>query len=151
MTLMLLPDLPKGVRPLVTPIVDTADAAFVMSLDCQFLAWGSRAQQLFGFSPPDVLGRYCYDVLPARDASGQCLCSVNCPMVVAGRYGYSVPPSEACICTKQNRADLGAVEPDCAPRTARSHLRHLGPHHRRESLQAYRTARTLDRKPPRCG
>ena len=29
MTLMLLPDLPKGVRPLVTPIVDTADAAFV--------------------------------------------------------------------------------------------------------------------------
>jgi hypothetical protein len=48
MTLMLLPDLPKGVRPLVTPIVDTADAAFVMSLDCQFLAWGSRAQQLFG-------------------------------------------------------------------------------------------------------
>ena len=52
MTLMLLPDLPKGVRPLVTPIVDTADAAFVMSLDCQFLAWGSRAQQLFGFSLP---------------------------------------------------------------------------------------------------
>ena len=43
MTLMLLPDLPKGVRPLVTPIVDTADAAFVMSLDCQFLVWGSRA------------------------------------------------------------------------------------------------------------
>jgi hypothetical protein len=43
MTLMLLPDLPKGVRPLVTPIVDTADAAFVMSLDCQFLAWGSRS------------------------------------------------------------------------------------------------------------
>jgi PAS domain-containing protein len=91
MTLMLLPDLPKGVRPVVTPIVDTADAAFVMSLDYQFLAWGSRAQQLFGFSPPDVLGRYCYDVLPARDASGQCLCSVNCPMVVAARYGYSVP------------------------------------------------------------
>src|SRR5258705_10498995 len=43
MTLMLLPDLPKGVRPLVKPIVDTADAAFVKSLDCQFLAWGSRA------------------------------------------------------------------------------------------------------------
>ena len=25
-------------------------------------------------------------------------------MVVAARYGYSVPPLEACICTKQNRA-----------------------------------------------
>jgi hypothetical protein len=30
--------------------------------------------------------------------------SGNCPMVVAARYGYSVPPSEACICTKQNRS-----------------------------------------------
>ena len=87
---------------LVAPIVDTADAAFVVSLDCQFLAWGSRAQQLFGFSPSDVLGRYCYDVMPARDASGQCLCGVNCPMVTAARYGYSAPPSEARICTKQN-------------------------------------------------
>jgi hypothetical protein len=44
--MVLSPDLPKGVRPLVTPIVDTADAVFVMSLDCQFFAWGSRAQQL---------------------------------------------------------------------------------------------------------
>src|ERR1700730_9974698 len=84
------------------PVVRSS--AYFYTLDCQFLAWGSRAQQLFGFSPPDVLGRYCYDVLPARDASGQCLCSVNCPMVVAARYGYSVPPSEACIWTKQNGA-----------------------------------------------
>jgi hypothetical protein len=52
MTMMLLPDLPKGVRPLVTPIGDTADAAFAMSLDCQFLAWGSHAQQLFGSPLP---------------------------------------------------------------------------------------------------
>ena len=135
----------------LTPIVDIADAAFVMSLDCQFLAWGSRAQQLFGFSPPDVLGRYCYDVLPARDASGQCLCSLNWPMVVAARYGYSVPPSEACICTKQNRAIWLRLSPIvlraphgaiCAILVVTTDVR---------SLQAYRTARTLDRKPPRCG
>lgn len=102
MTMKLLSELPQNLRPLVAPIVDTADAAFVVSLDCQFLAWSSRAQQLFGFSPSDVLGRYCYDVMPARDVSGQCLCGVNCPMVTAARYGYSAPPSEARICTKQN-------------------------------------------------
>jgi DNA-binding CsgD family transcriptional regulator len=102
MTMKLLSELPPNLRLLVAPIADTADAAFVVSLDCQFLAWGSRAQQLFGFSPSDVLGRYCYDVLPARDASGRCLCSVNCPMVTAARYGYSAPPSEVCICTKQS-------------------------------------------------
>lgn len=111
MPMKLLPELPPSLRPLVAPIVDTADAAFVVSLDCQFLAWGSRAQQLFGFSPPEVLGRYCYDMLPARDAAGQCLCSVNCPMVVAARYGCSAPPSEACICTKQNRSIWVRVSP----------------------------------------
>jgi PAS domain S-box-containing protein len=107
----LLPDLPPHLRALFAPIVDTADAAFVVSLDCQFLAWGTRAEQLFGYAPPEVLGRYCYDLLPARDELGQCLCSVNCPMVTAARYGYSVPPSDAQICAKGNRPIWVRVSP----------------------------------------
>ena len=111
MTMKLLSEMPRSLGLLLTPIVDTADAAFVVSLDWQFLAWGSRAQQLFGFSASDVLGRYCYDVMPARDASGQCLCGVNCPMVTAARYGYSAPASEARICTKQNCSIWVRVSP----------------------------------------
>ena len=111
MTMKLLPGMPQRLRMLVAPIADTADAAFVVSLDCQFLAWGSRAQQLFGFSPAEILGRYCYDALPAHDVSGRCLCSVNCPMVVAARYGYSAPPSEARIRTKQNCSIWARVSP----------------------------------------
>ena len=83
MTMKLLADLPRRFQALMAPIMDTADAAFAVSLDCQILAWGTRAQQLFGFAPLEILGRYCYDTLPAHDAAGQCLCSVNCPMVVA--------------------------------------------------------------------
>jgi DNA-binding CsgD family transcriptional regulator len=111
MTMKLLPELPANLRPLVAPIVDTGDAAFVVSLDCQFLAWGSRAQQLFGFAPAEVLGRYCYDMLPARDATGQCVCSVNCPMVTAARFGCSAPPSEVRICAKGNRPLWVRVSP----------------------------------------
>ena len=101
MTMKLLSDVPRRFRALMAPITDTADAAFAVSLDCQILAWGTRAQQLFGFTPAEILGRYCYDMLPAHDASGTCLCSVNCPMVVAARSGYSIGASEARICTKQ--------------------------------------------------
>lgn len=111
MPMHLLAEMPPSLRLLVAPIADTADAAFVVSLDCQFLAWGSRAQKLFGFSPADVLGRYCYNVMPASDASGRCLCGVNCPMVTAARYGYSAPPSEACICTKENSPIWVRVSP----------------------------------------
>ena len=107
----LLPDLPPYLRTLVAPIVDTADAAFVVSLDCQFLAWGGRAQQLFGYSSSEVLGGYCYDLLPARDESGRCLCSVNCPMVTGARSGYSVPPSDAQIYAKGNRPIWVRVSP----------------------------------------
>jgi PAS domain S-box-containing protein len=101
MTMKLLSDSPHRFQVLRAPIMDTADAAFAVSLDCQILAWGTRAQQLFGFTPAEILGQYCYDMLPAHDAAGQCLCSVNCPMVVAARSGYSVGASEARICTKQ--------------------------------------------------
>lgn len=111
MTMTLLTGLPPHFKALVAPIVDTADAAFAVSLDCQFLVWGSRAQELFGFSPPEVLGKYCYDLLPARDESGQCLCCVNCPMVTAARYGYSIPPSEAQILAKGNRPVWVRVSP----------------------------------------
>lgn len=111
MSMQISAEMPPSLRLLVAPIADTADAAFVVSLDCQFLAWGPRAQQLFGFSPSDVLGRYCYNVMPARDASGRCLCSVNCPMVTAARYGCSAPPSEACICTKENCSIWVRVSP----------------------------------------
>jgi DNA-binding CsgD family transcriptional regulator len=111
MPMNLLPDLPSKVAPLITPIVDTGDAAFVVSLDCQFLAWGARAQQLFGFGPAEVLGRYCYDVLPACNASGQCVCSVNCPLVTAARFGYSPGPSEVRICAKGNRSIWVRVSP----------------------------------------
>jgi DNA-binding CsgD family transcriptional regulator len=111
MPMNLLPDLPSKVAQLVTPIVDTGDAAFVVSLDCQLLAWGSRAQQLFGFGPGEVLGRYCYDVLPAHDATGQCVCSVNCPLVIAARFGYSPAPSEVRICTKGNRSIWVRISP----------------------------------------
>ena len=111
MSMKLLSELASNLKPLVTSIVDTGDAAFVVSLDCQFLAWGSRAQQLFGFTPTEVLGRYCYDVLPARNASGQCVCSVNCPMVTAARFGYSAAPSEVRICAKDNRPIWVRVSP----------------------------------------
>ena len=69
MTMKLLPDLPRRFQALMAPILDTADAAFAVSLDCQILAWGTGAQQLFGFAPPEILGRYCYDTLPAHDAA----------------------------------------------------------------------------------
>ncbi len=111
MALELSPALPSHVRGVVGLIADTADATFVVSLDCQFLAWSNRAQTLFGYSSREVLGRYCYDVLAGRDASGQCICSVNCPMVTAARCGYCAPPSDQEVYAKGRRPIWVRVSP----------------------------------------
>jgi hypothetical protein len=97
-----------------------------VSLDCQILAWGTRAQQLFGFAPLEILGRYCYDTLPAPDAAGQWLCSVNCPMVVAARTGYSVGASEGADFAPTEVLGLGARQPSHPARAGGYGHRHLG-------------------------
>lgn len=111
MTMEAWTQLSGPLRRLVTAIADTGDAAFVVSLDCQFLAWNWRAQQLFGYAPTEILGRYCYDVFRGRDASGQGICCVNCPMVTAARLGYSTPPTETQVFAKCNRPIWVRVDP----------------------------------------
>jgi DNA-binding CsgD family transcriptional regulator len=111
MTMDLLTSLPPHVRQVISLIADTADGAFVVSLDCQFLAWSWRAQKLFGFSSSEILGRHCYDILPARDGGGQCLCTVNCPMVTAARCGFSTPPTDTQIWAKGGRPVWVRVSP----------------------------------------
>lgn len=111
MPMDVLPQLPPSIQRLLAFIGDTADGAFVVSLDCQFLAWSWRAQNLFGFSSSEILGRYCYDVLPAGDECGRCLCNVNCPMVTEARSGHCVPPADVQIRAKGNRPIWVRVSP----------------------------------------
>lgn len=111
MTMEVAAQLPAQLRRVVGAIADTADAAFVLSLDCQFLAWSRRAQRLFGYPSAEVLGRYCYDVLAGRDEAGQCICSVNCPIVTAARFGYSAAPRDTQVCVKGNKSVWVRVSP----------------------------------------
>ena len=103
--------IPTHLRQTFGAIGDTGDAAFALSLDCQFLAWSARAQQLFGYPPGEVLGRYCYDVLAGRDEAGQCICCVNCPVVTAARFGCSAPPRLARMNASGNRSLWVRVSP----------------------------------------
>jgi hypothetical protein len=126
MTMKLLTELPPSLQLLVAPIVDTADAAFVVSLDCQFLAWSSRAQQLLGFL---AIGR-AGSLLLRRHAGPRRVRPI--PVRRELPHGHRRPlwlQRTAVRGSHLHEAELfhlGAREPDRASRAARDRLRYLG-------------------------
>ena len=55
-----------------------SDAAFAVDEDSRIVAWNSRADDLLGYAPSEVIGRRCYDVIQAILPSGELLCTPQC-------------------------------------------------------------------------
>jgi len=63
-------------------LVDFAsDAAFAIDHSMEIIAWNNGAQQLLGYTPGEVIGRHCSQVLQAVLASGEPLCVPGCQAV----------------------------------------------------------------------
>lgn len=57
-------------RELFSLLERTADAAYVVTCEGEIRAWNAAAEQLFGYSSEQVLGRNIDELLDARDALG---------------------------------------------------------------------------------
>ena len=63
-------------------LVDFAsDAAFAIDRGMEIVAWNHGAQQLLGYTPGEVIGRHCSEVLQAVLSGGQPLCVPGCEAV----------------------------------------------------------------------
>ncbi len=70
-------------------LLESADVgAYAVSLDQTIVSWNQAAQRILGFSPEQVLGRRCYDVL-AGLAPGSIVpgCLEGCPSMRALKAG----------------------------------------------------------------
>lgn len=74
------------------PIFDVLDAAdvgaYAVAVDKTILYWNRRAQEILGFSPEDVVGRHCNEVL-AGQVEGRLTpaCQNGCPSIHCLRAG----------------------------------------------------------------
>ena len=59
-------------------IFDTGDGVLAVDRDQRIVLWNGGAEQLLGFKPEGVLGRYCYEVFGGRDESGRIVCQAIC-------------------------------------------------------------------------
>ena len=51
--------------------------------------WNKRASRVLGWSPEEVLGKMCYDVLAGRDVFGNLYCMRDCPNILSAATGVN--------------------------------------------------------------
>jgi PAS domain S-box-containing protein len=74
---------PCDLAPLITA---TADGVFAIDSKARIILWNNAAQEILGFSREEVIGKYCYDVLPGRDPWGNLFCFKDCLVVELAKH-----------------------------------------------------------------
>jgi len=68
-------------EPLGQFIDNTADGAFAVDYSQKISAWNQAATRLFGYSPAEVRGRLCSEVIAGRDDEGNVFCHRECSVL----------------------------------------------------------------------
>jgi PAS domain S-box-containing protein len=55
-----------------------ADGAFAIDEDQCIVYWNQAAQQILGYTPEEVIGRPCHEILGGRDDRGHLICRHHC-------------------------------------------------------------------------
>lgn len=69
----------------------TADGTFVTSLRQRIVAWSPAAEEAFGLSADQVLGRRCYEAISGAEPDGHPICRRDCRVVTNARRGRPTP------------------------------------------------------------
>jgi len=64
-----------------------SDGMFITDDHQRIIAWSSAAQRMLGFSPEEVIGRTCYQVIMGREPDGHPVCGRNCTVTRNARRG----------------------------------------------------------------
>ncbi len=79
---------PDDVMAVAAGIVgDSADPAFLVSMDGKIVAWNTAACEFFGVAAWQVKDRNCAAVVRGHSPDGEVLCVENCPMLMQLRRG----------------------------------------------------------------
>jgi len=80
------------------------DGAFAIGPDGRVAVWNRAAERILGWSPKEVLGRPCCEVLAGGDGRGNSLCYQGCDVMGQVRLGEPVEHFEMKTRTKAGRA-----------------------------------------------
>jgi PAS domain S-box-containing protein len=93
-----------SLRNLLRALARGADGVFAVDAEYRITFWSEAAEAILGYSPQEVLGRPCYEVLQGRDGEGAVWCQQNCPVVCRLRAGKAVAPYDIQTRRRDGRA-----------------------------------------------
>jgi two-component system, NarL family, response regulator LiaR len=67
-----------------------AEGAFLINSNQRIIYWNQAAQGLLGYTPAEVLGRSCFDIIRGRDDRDHVWCRGNCAVTAKARMGQPV-------------------------------------------------------------
>ena len=67
-----------------------AEGAFLIDRNQRIIYWNLAAQEMLGYTPAEVLGRSCHDVIQGRDDHDHTWCRSNCSVMARAKTGQSV-------------------------------------------------------------
>ncbi|MFQ5780037.1 MAG: LuxR C-terminal-related transcriptional regulator [Nitrospiria bacterium] len=90
----------KAVLKLVSK---TADGMFAIDSNGEILAWNPSASKILGYRAKEVIGKPCYEILSARDPSGNLFCFEGCAVMTMAKEDQLIRNYNTQVITKNNR------------------------------------------------
>jgi PAS domain S-box-containing protein len=81
-------------------LTNAADGAFVIDEEQHIVYWNQAAQEILEYTPDEVIGRNCYEILRGRDDRDQAICRHHCHVATTAFTGSSVTTYDTCVRTK---------------------------------------------------
>jgi PAS domain S-box-containing protein len=83
--------------------VRSADALMAFDDDLRVLSWNEAAESLTGIPAQEAVGRYCWEVLGAKDDRGALVCHAGCSNARLVREGWPLATRQLWIRTSVGR------------------------------------------------
>jgi PAS domain S-box-containing protein len=85
-------------------LANTADGVVAVDAQGRIVLWNDAAEKILGYSPREVLGKACCEILKGLDASGNRLCHSGCHVLTMVKRGERVQHYDMEVATKNGRA-----------------------------------------------
>lgn len=87
-------------KRLFQSLANTSDGAFVIDGRHRIIFWNQAAEALLGYTPAEVAGLQCYEILGGRDEQGRTLCQRFCRVAIQAERGETFPNRDVFVSTR---------------------------------------------------
>lgn len=87
-------------KRLFQSLAKTSDGAFIIDGRHRIIFWNQAAETMLGYTPAEVAGLQCYEILGGRDEQGRTLCQRFCRVAIQAERGDTLPNRDVFVSSR---------------------------------------------------